>query len=240
MKLWIDNNRTDPAWNLAAEEYLLTYRRETIAMLWRNRPSVIIGKNQDLHAEVDMDRAASRGIIVVRRLSGGGAVFHDLGNVNFSYMFTFDGAHEDYEKNEGFEPFARPVCSALMQMGVNAEFTGRNDITVDGKKVSGCAHAVVKDRVLCHGTLLFSADLSQMEGLLRYSEEKYRDKGIKSVSARVENLSHWVKGMDVQQFTARMRELLSKDYTPYIFTHRDIAAIDNLRAKKYLNPERRY
>ncbi|MCL2557888.1 MAG: lipoate--protein ligase, partial [Treponema sp.] len=196
--LWIDNDRVDPAWNLAAEEYLLTTRRETIGMLWRNGPSVIIGKNQDLEAEVDTALAAERGVAIVRRITGGGAVFHDLGNVNFTYMFTFEGSHE-----MDFAPFARPAIEALATMGVKAELSGRNDILVEGKKVSGCAHACVGDRALYHGTLLFSADLSKMDGLLRYSEEKYRGRGIKSVSARVENLSRWIREMNVCEFMDR-------------------------------------
>jgi len=227
---WIDNNSTDPAWNLAAEEYMLTTRKEAIGMLWRNGPSVIIGKNQDLEAEVDRDLAEERGIAIVRRITGGGAVFHDLGNLNFTYMFTFEGAHE-----MDFEPFARPAVEALAAMGVEAGLSGRNDILVDGKKVSGCAHACVGNRALYHGTLLFSADLSKMEGLLRYSEEKYRGRGIKSVSARVENLSHWIKGMDVNEFMARMRDLLAKGSERSSFTDKEIAGIDKLRAEKYAN-----
>ena len=228
--LWIDNDRTDPAWNLAAEEYILTTRSETVGMLWRNGPSVIIGKNQDLRAEVDTELAARLGIAIVRRITGGGAVFHDLGNVNFTYMFTFEGTHE-----MDFGPFARPAVEALAELGVKAGLSGRNDILVDGKKVSGCAHACVANRALYHGTLLFSAELSRMEGLLRYSEEKYRGRGIKSVSARVENLSHWIKGMDVEEFMGRMRDLMAKDCERAGFTDAELAGIDELREKKYAN-----
>ena len=228
MTLWIDNDRTDPPWNLAAEEYLLTAHRETIAMLWRNSRSVIIGKNQDREAEVDTALARKLGVPVVRRVTGGGAVFHDLGNVNFTYMFTFGTAHQ-----MDFAPFAGKLTAALGQMGIAAELSGRNDILVDGKKVSGCAHACVGDRALYHGTLLFSADLSQMETLLRYSEEKYRGRGIRSVSSRVENLSRYLPGMDAQAFMARLRGLLSVGCERYGFTREELAAIDKLRAEKY-------
>ena len=231
MNLWIGSERTDPPWNLAAEEYLLTARSENIAMLWRNSRSVIIGKSQDLEAEVDTELAAELGIPVVRRLTGGGAVFHDLGNVNFTYIFSFEGKHE-----MDFAPFARLLTSALGRMGVQAELSGRNDILVDGKKVSGCAHACVKNRAIYHGTLLFSADLSEMERLLRYSEEKYRGKGIKSVSSRVENLSRRLNGMDVLEFISRLSDILSKDHERYSFTEEDIAAIDKLRNGKYADP----
>ncbi|MCL2084695.1 MAG: lipoate--protein ligase family protein [Oscillospiraceae bacterium] len=229
--LWIDNDGTDPAWNLAAEEYLLRSRRESIAMLWRNGRSVIIGKNQDMEAEVDTALARERGIPVVRRITGGGAVFHDLGNVNYTYMFTFEGKHE-----MDFGPFARPIVAALAEMGVTGELSGRNDILVGGKKVSGCAHACVGDRALYHGTLLFSADLSQMDGLLRYSEEKYQGRGIRSVSARVENLNHWLAHMDVETFMERLRALLSEGSGRYVLSAGDAAAIDRLRAEAYAGP----
>ena len=228
MTTWIDNDRTDPAWNLAAEEYLLTSRRETIAMLWRNGRSVIIGKNQDREAEVDMDLARRLGVPVVRRITGGGAVFHDLGNVNFTYMFTFTGTHQ-----MDFAPFAGMLTAALGHMGVTAELSGRNDLLVDGKKISGCAHACVGDRALYHGTLLFSADLTQMEGLLRYSEEKYRGRGIRSVSSRVENLSRYLPGMDAGAFMERLRSLLGAGCERRRLTEDDIAAIDQLREEKY-------
>ncbi|MDR0294142.1 MAG: lipoate--protein ligase family protein [Oscillospiraceae bacterium] len=231
MNLWITNECTDPAWNLAAEEYLLTMRKETVAMLWQNSRSVIIGKNQDLEAEVDTAAAAGLGIPVIRRLTGGGAVFHDLGNVNYTYMFTFEGRHE-----MSFEPFARVLTSALGRMGVKAELSGRNDILVDGRKVSGCAHTCVGSRALYHGTLLFSADLSVMEGLLRYSEEKYRGKGIPSVSSRVGNLSDWIKDMDVNAFMSRLSDILSANCERYVFTEEDATVITDLREHKYIDP----
>ena len=229
--LWIDNDRFDPPWNIAAEEHLLTTRREPVAMLWRNSRSVIIGKNQDLEAEVDTALAEEFRIPVVRRLTGGGTVFHDLGNVNYTYIFTFDGKHE-----MDFAPFAGRLIAALEQMGVTAELSGRNDILVDGKKISGCAHACAGNRAIYHGTLLFSADLSQMERLIRFSEEKYRGRGIKSVSSRVENLSNLLPDIDVETFMARLRALLSGGCTRYSFSESDIAAIDRLRKEKYTNP----
>ncbi|MCL1820407.1 MAG: lipoate--protein ligase [Oscillospiraceae bacterium] len=231
MPLWIEMNRTDPPWNLAAEEYFLSTRDETIFMLWRNSRSVIIGKNQDLEAEVDTDRAASLGIPVVRRMTGGGAVFHDLGNVNFTYMFTFDGKHE-----MSFEPFAKLLINVLADLGVTAELSGRNDILVKGKKISGCAHACLGNRAIYHGTLLFSADVSQMEGLLRFSEEKYRGRGIRSVSSRVTNLNELLPDMDVERFIEELRVRLSEGCTPYVINADDVAAIDKLCYEKYRNP----
>ncbi|MCL2740597.1 MAG: lipoate--protein ligase [Oscillospiraceae bacterium] len=231
MTIWVENDRTDPPWNLACEEHLLTARRESVAMLWRNARSVIIGRNQDLESEVDAALAERLGIPVVRRLTGGGAVFHDLGNVNFTHIYTYEGGHE-----MDFAPFARLLTSALGGMGVRAELSGRNDILVDGAKVSGCAHACVGDRAIYHGTLLFSADLSQMEGLLRYSEEKYRGRGIKSVSSRVANLNRWIKGMDVAGFMGCLREALGAGAKRYALTEADESAIDALCGGKYRDP----
>jgi lipoate-protein ligase A len=146
-------------------------------------------------------------------------------------MFTFEGKHEF-----DFAPFALPLIEALGQLGVSAELSGRNDILVDGKKVSGCAHACVGSRAIYHGTLLFSAELSEMEGLLRYSEEKYRDRGIRSVSSRVENLSHWLSGLEVEEFMSRLREILSVGYERYAFSEEDVAAIGRLKDEKYGDP----
>ena len=232
--LWIDNPCMDPHWNLAAEEYLMTSRDDTVAMLWRNERSVIIGRNQDLRSEVDLDFATKRGIVVSRRLTGGGAVFHDLGNVNYTFITSHAG-----EKKLGFAHFAAPLIAALGRMGVVAELSGRNDLLVEGRKVSGCAHTFLRDRALYHGTLLFSADLSAMTGVLRVREEKYRGKGIASVSSRVGNLSEWLstpsRPMDVEGFMTALRgELLAgSEFTPYAFTGEDVARIAALRTEKY-------
>ncbi len=234
--LWFDNPRTDPAWNLASEEHLLSAYDGTIAMLWRNNRSVIIGRNQDLHAEVDMDFAREHSIDVVRRLTGGGAVFHDLGNVNYTFITPHDGG-----RSANFAAFARPVIDALARMGVTAELSGRNDLLVDGRKISGCAHTLHNGRALYHGTLLFSANLSSMSGVLRFNEQNYKSKGIASVASRVGNLSEWLDTpehpMHVEQFMATLRELLLAQgmFVPHTFTPNDIAAIDNFRQTKYAN-----
>ncbi len=234
--LWFDNPRTDPAWNLASEEHLLNAYDGTIAMLWRNNRSVIIGRNQDLHAEVDMDFARAHGIDVVRRLTGGGAVFHDLGNVNYTFIAPHDGG-----RSANFAAFARPVIAALAQMGVTAELSGRNDLLVEGRKISGCAHTLHNGRALYHGTLLFSANLSAMSGVLRVNEQKYKSKGIASVASRVGNLSEWLDTpehpMDVEQFMATLRGLLLAQgmFEPHIFSADDVDAVDKFRQSKYAN-----
>lgn len=182
MKLMI-NPSTDPAYNLAMEEVLLTTCTEEIVMLWRNRPAVIVGRNQNAHAEIDFDFLQQHEIPLIRRLTGGGAVFHDLGNLNFTLLCDYqEGRFNDYKH------FTLPVIGYLATLGIVAEQTGRNDLTIDGAKFSGNAQTVHKGRMLHHGTLLFNADLSRMVGALRPDPAKIASKGIKSVSSRVTNI----------------------------------------------------
>ena len=182
----IINNITDPYFNMACEEYLMDTSSEVTVMLWRNDRAVIIGKNQNADETVNIDFAKRNGIAVVRRLTGGGAVFHDLGNVNYTFIVPKADSPDD------FSSFSAPVLDALRGLGINAECSGRNDLTVDGKKISGTARCEFRghagDVIMHHGTLLFSADMDKLEAALKVDEEKIRSKGIKSVSSRVANI----------------------------------------------------
>lgn len=178
----IKNKNTDPYFNIASEEYLADNLNDDVFMLWQNTKSVIIGKNQNAFAELDRTFIDTHGIKVVRRLTGGGAVFHDIGNVNYTFI-TRKG-----ENSLDFARFCSPVIAALKELGVNAELTGRNDIAVDGFKVSGNAQCVRGERFIHHGTLLFDANLSEMAGALRPDPLKLQSKGINSVRSRVANL----------------------------------------------------
>lgn len=180
------NNHTDPYFNLASEQYLLDTKDGDIFMLWKNEPSVIIGKNQNAYAELNIDFIKKNNIKVVRRLTGGGAVFHDLGNVNFTFITA-----ENNCKALDFKRFTKPVTDALRHFGVSAELSGRNDITVDGRKISGNAQCVYNGKIMHHGTLLFSADMSHLAGALNPDPEKFQSKGIKSVRSRVANISEF-------------------------------------------------
>lgn len=185
LRLLINRDCTDAYTNLAFEEYLLKhspYGDDGIFMLWRNAPSVIIGKNQNAYREINKPFLDENSIKLVRRMTGGGAVFHDLGNVNF----TFIGKDENGELD--FSKYALPVAKAISALGVNAVLNGRNDICVDGRKFSGTAQCIEKGRVLHHGTLLYDADLSRLSGALKVNSEKLKDKGIRSVESRVTNL----------------------------------------------------
>lgn len=178
------NDCTEPYENMATEEYLLdSAGDEDIFMLWRNEPAVIIGQNQNAYAEIDRAYAELHGIKIVRRLTGGGAVFHDLGNINYTFI------SKDVQGGSlNFERFCKPIIEALKAIGLDASLSGRNDITVDGFKVSGTAQCVRNGHVMHHGTLLWDADFGKMAGVLKPDETKLSSKGIKSVRSRVGNL----------------------------------------------------
>ena len=181
---YLETGSTDPAFNLAFEEFVLENRREgDWLMLWQNANSVIVGLNQNAAEEVDPAYVRAHGIRVVRRMTGGGAVYHDLGNLNYSFITdALDTA------SLSMEALARPVCRALSALGVAAELSGRNDICVEGRKVSGTAQRLSLGRVLHHGTLLFDTDAEALSGALRADPEKFRSKAARSVRSRVGNI----------------------------------------------------
>jgi lipoate-protein ligase A len=175
---------TNPCFCLAAEEFLLKNHSEDIFMLWQSRNSVIIGKHQNAMSEIDYRYVRENGIHVSRRISGGGTVYHDLGNVNFSYIKNVSG-HQEIS----FKKFTRPIIGALSELGINAETSGHNDLTVNGKKISGNAEHVFKNRVLHHGTLLFSCNLTNLGNAIRIVPGKYTGKAVQSNRSAVANIS---------------------------------------------------
>jgi lipoate-protein ligase A len=194
--LCIRRKNTNPYFNLATEEYVLKNFDEDSFMLWRNEPSIIVGKHQNTLAEINMDYVKANNIPVVRRLSGGGAVFHDLGNLNFT--FTKKGNNENLID---FRKYTEPIIEVLNKIGIEAKFEGRNDLTIDGKKFSGNAEHIWKNRVLHHGTLLFSSEIKDLSQALKVDPLKFTDKAVKSVRSRVTNISeHLEYKMDVMDF----------------------------------------
>ncbi len=178
---YLETHSNEPFYNLAFEEYVLEHRREgDWLMLWQNAPVVVIGLNQLAAAEVDEAYATEHGIAVVRRATGGGAVYHDAGNLNYSLMSDAGDA-----ASLSMSRLMEPVCRALRALGVPAEATGRNDITVNGLKVSGTAQRLNSGRILHHGTLLFETDAATMSAVLRPDPGKFSSKAAKSVRARV-------------------------------------------------------
>ena len=189
------NHHTSPSFNLAAEEWLLRNSPEHIFMLWRNAPAVIVGRHQNTAAEIDQDFVRARGIAVIRRITGGGAVFHDLGNVNFSFVRL---GHS--EGGLDFARFTTPILDALHAMGVQCGFDGRNDLVAGGRKFSGNAQHIERGRVLHHGTLLFDSRLEDMSGALCPDPSKFQGKAIKSVSTRVGMLKEYLPHLDTEAF----------------------------------------
>jgi len=234
--LCIIRHETDPYFNLAAEEYVLKHFEQDCFMLWRNEPSIIVGKHQNTLAEINAAYVRDNAIKVVRRLSGGGAVFHDLGNLNFTFI-----ANGEHHQLVDFRKFTLPILEVLQKIDIEAKFEGRNDLTIDGRKFSGNAEHVYKNRVLHHGTLLFSATMTDLSNALNVDPSKFQDKAVKSVRSRVTNISeHLKQPMDVLEFRdlimAHMMES-TPDASVYSFTSEDIKAIEKLRDEKYLTWE---
>lgn len=188
--LFIDNEGiTDPRINLAIEEYAVKNLNidETYLLFYINEPSIIIGKNQNTVEEINPNYVEEQGLHVVRRLSGGGAVYHDLGNLNFSFITKDDG-----ESFHNFKKFTEPVIEALHKLGVAAELSGRNDILVEGRKISGNAQFATKGRMFSHGTLMFDSNIDSVVSALNVKLDKIESKGIKSIRSRVANISEFI------------------------------------------------
>ncbi|SFJ64400.1 lipoate--protein ligase [Thermoflavimicrobium dichotomicum] len=235
--LFIDNqNITDPRINLAIEEYALKYLdiEQTYLLFYINEPSIIIGKHQNTVEEIHVDYVREHGIHVVRRLSGGGAVYHDLGNLNFSFITKDDG-----KSFANFRKFTEPVIQALHQLGVPAELSGRNDILVEGKKISGNAQFSSRGRMFSHGTLMFDVDVDQVAKALHVKKEKIESKGIKSVRSRVANIREFLKEpMTIQEFKAfLLRHIFAEqDSIPeYKLTEKDWEKIHQISKERYQN-----
>ncbi|MEJ5245041.1 MAG: lipoate--protein ligase [Bacteroidota bacterium] len=230
--LCILNNSTEPYFNLAAEEYFFNNFNENIFMLWRNSPAIIVGKHQNTLAEINYDYVKENNIKVVRRMTGGGAVFHDLGNINFTFIETGES-----EKLVDFRKYVQPILDILLKLGVNAKFEGRNDLTIDGKKFSGNAEHVYKNRILHHGTILFSAKMSDLTQALNVKDVKYTDKAVKSVRSRVTNVSeHLHTPLTVLEFINLVFNHILEMYEDaqiYEITDEDIQKINQLVENKY-------
>jgi lipoate-protein ligase A len=222
----------DPCFYLALEEVLLKHRREDYLILGINDPSVIIGKHQAAHREVNTRYVTENKIPVVRRISGGGTVFHDRGNLNFSFI-----KESEEGKQIDFRLYTRPVIDFLLSLGIEARFEGRNDIKVDGLKISGNAEHVHRNRVLHHGTLLFSTAMDMLRNSIRTDKSCYATRGVDSNPASVMNLNRMIKKFsDIHQFRNAMMHHFSdnmKDLVASVISHQDSEDALTLAETKY-------
>jgi len=228
----IDNQHKDAYFNLAAEEYLLEHFSSDVFMLWQNDSSVIIGKNQNIQAEVNLDFARENNIKVVRRHTGGGAVYHDAGNLNLTFIETDD--HPDFGK------YTKRILAMLSAIGIEAQADERQSIYIDGLKISGCAQFIRKNKILFHATLLFSSDLSNLfstlNGLHTVSETE-NNHYVKSVKSPVTNISeHLSEPLQLSDF----KKMILNDFlgnagnSMYAFSKEDTTAINKLKREKYV------
>ena len=231
--LYLDLQGTDAARNLATEELVFDRLPEgkTLFMLWQNRSAVIIGKYQNTLAEIDLPYVREHGIQVVRRLSGGGAVYHDLGNLNY----TFIQQAQDPTRLD-LSLFCQPVLRTLRELGVPAELNGRNDMSILGQKFSGNAQYMRRGKVMHHGTILFDSDLSVVSRALRVDPEKIRAKGVKSVRSRVTNVRpHLARDLSLPEFRSRLLENILRETPgePWALGPEELDAVERLRQERY-------
>lgn len=230
----IINESNNPYFNLALEEYALKnlYMDDDIIILWINEPTVVVGRNQNTIEEINSKFIKENNINVVRRMSGGGAVYHDHGNVNYTFITSSEG-----DSANNFRKFTQPVIDLLNELGVKAEFSGRNDITIDGKKVSGTAQYYYKDRMLHHGAILFHTNLDILKDVLNVKLDKIESKGIKSVRSRVANIYDYLPNkMSPEEFKETLSKFMlssSSKNKEYTLTHEDIAIINKMKDEKY-------
>ncbi len=224
----------DATTNLAIEYFLLNEKKldEPILLFYVNENAIIIGKNQNTIEEINRDYVREHGIEVVRRISGGGAVYHDLNNLNYTII-----SKEDENKAFDFKSFSTPVINTLAELGVKAEFTGRNDLEIDGKKFCGNAQAYINGRIMHHGCLLFDVDLSVLANALKVSKDKFESKGVKSVRARVTNIiDELPEKITVEEFRDLLLDYMKKEYpemTEYVFSDEELAEINRIKETKF-------
>jgi lipoate-protein ligase A len=228
----VESRWEDPARNLAAEEFLLRQRQDDFVMFYINAPSVIVGKHQNVFREVNLAWTARKGIPVIRRLTGGGTVYHDRGNLNFSFILSGEKG-----KLVDFAKYIRPVTAFLRELGVAAVTDEHNNILIGGKKISGNAEHIFKDRVLHHGTLLFDTVPEDLAEALHATDGEVRDRAISSRRSKVTNIrAHLEKKIQMDEFRKNISDFFRHYFSPCAdlqFTAGEIAEIEKLAEEKY-------
>lgn len=238
---YIESPSTDAYFNMALEEYVFEHlpKTESWFMLWQNKNAVVVGKYQNTVGEINAEYVKEHNISVVRRLSGGGAMYHDLGNINFTYI-----VNQNTEKPLDFSVFITPVVSALQSLGVDAQASSRNDIIVSGKKISGNSQHNKNGRTMHHGTLLYSSNLDIIGNALKVKKDKIESKGIKSVRSRVANICDYLPApLSTEDFKTLLLQNIFKennDIQKYSLTSCDISAVKALSESKYAKWEWNY
>ena len=202
----------NPHLNLAIEEYLFSSCSDDIFMLWQNEPTVVIGKNQNVYSEIDLELLKENNVHLARRITGGGAVYHDLGNLNYTFISASEG-----EAKIDFERFTAPIIDVLRSLGLDVSLSGRNDLLIDEKKFSGNAQYSAGGRTLHHGTLLFDSDLDFLSNVLRVDPEKIKSKAISSARSRVTNLKSYIsEDLSIKGFIELIRDHITRLYSPTV------------------------
>ena len=233
--IYIETHSTDPTWNLAFEEYCLRelVQFERILLLWQNDNAIIIGRYQNAESEINLEAARSLDTKIVRRPSGGGAVYHDLGNLNYTFIYPIDGLNR-----LDISVYAGPMVKALNQIGVPAEIKGRNDLLLEGKKISGTAQRIQKGRLMHHGTLLYDSDLDSLESVLQVDKAKVASKGIASIRSRVTNIKDYLpegRFKDVKAFWQALLDAFDEEepLTRFELTPEMLVEVEKLQKEKY-------
>jgi lipoate-protein ligase A len=223
----------DPYFNLSCEEYLLKQYDEDFFFLYINQDSLIVGKHQNTLAEINLDRVNAENIPVVRRLSGGGTVYHDFGNLNYCLIKKGEKG-----KLVDFKAYSQPIIDALQNLNVNAKFEGKSDLTIDGKKFSGNASHVYKNKVMQHGTMLFSSDLKRLNQLLKVNPLKFKDRGVRSIRSRVTNITDFLSSpISINEFADLLIREFENTYPnskAFTFSEEDMNAIEKIKTDKFL------
>ena len=240
---YLETYSNDPEYNLAFEEYCfrhLPLENDEYFFLWQNGPAVIIGKNQNAYQEVNDDYVSEHNLKVVRRITGGGAVYHDLGNLNFSFV-----AKTKENQTIDFKRYYIPIINALEKIGVKAELSGRNDVTIDGQKCIGASQSVWQGRVLSNGCILFDVRLEELSKALNVRKEKLESKGVKSVRARVTNIKpHLKRDISVSDFKAELLkaifELEGQEPVEYKLSASELEGVKKIYAERFSLKEWNY